>query len=148
MADKNLLKQATEKLQDNWAELSKKDIARAKGDIEALVATIVAKTGDAASSVRERVERIVADVQARRQKKTFGNRVKGFMAGLLKFTAAMVAIAAAIAAGLMFWRKQVEKRSETSGFSSAEPPTMDQSATLHSAETPVAPTSPPPDETS
>ena len=145
MADNNLLKQATSRLQDNWSQLSKKDISKAKGDVEALVATIVEKTGEAASSVRERVDRIIADVQSRRQKKSFGARVGSFVAGVLKFTAALAAIAIAIAAGLMFGRKRVEKQS--SGYTSAEPPTMDQSATLHGAETPpVAPTTPP-DET-
>lgn len=147
MADKNLLKQASQRLQDNWSQLSNKDIAKAKGSVEALVVIIVEKTGEAASSVRERVERIVADVQSRRQKKSFMARVRGFTAGLLKFVAAMVAIAAAVAAGLAFWRKRVEKR-ESAAFGSSEPPTMDQAATLHSTEAPpVAPTAPP-DETS
>jgi uncharacterized protein YjbJ (UPF0337 family) len=147
MADKNLLKQATQKLQDNWSQLSSKDIAKAKGSVEDLVAIIVEKTGEAASSVRERVERIIADVQGRRQKKSFMGRVRGFVAGLLKVVAALAAIAAAIVAGLMFWRKRVERR-ESTAFGSAEPPTMDQAAALHSSEAPpVAPTAPP-DETS
>jgi hypothetical protein len=147
MADKNLLKQASQRLQDNWSQLSSKDISKAKGSIEDLVAIIVEKTGEAASSVRERVERIVADVQSRREKKSFVGKVRGFMVGFLKFAAAMAAIAAAVAAGLMFWRKRVE-RSEASAFVSAEPPTMDQSATIHSAEAPpVAPTTPPDEQT-
>ena len=145
MTDKNLLKQATSRLQDNWSQISSKDISKAKGNVEDLVATIVEKTGEAATTVRERVDRIVADVQGRREKKSFLGRVRGFVAGVLKFTAAMAAIAAAIAAGLMFWRKRVEKQ-EASSFGSAEPPTMDQSATIHSAEPPVAPTAPPPDD--
>lgn len=144
MTDKNLLKQATERLQDNWSQLSKKDIANAKGSVEKLVVTIVDKTGEAASTVRERVDRIVADVQSRRQKKTFMGRVRGFTVGLMKVLAALIAIAAAIAAGLMFWRKRVER---SGSYGSAEPTTMDQAATIHSAEAPpVAPTAPPTDE--
>jgi hypothetical protein len=139
MADKNLLKQSTQVLQENWEQLSKKDIAKSKGSIEELVKTIVEKTGDATETVTEKVNGIIEDVRGRRRKKTFLGRVRGFTVGVIKFTAAMAAIAAAAAIGMMFWRKRMEQSSAGGYASSAEPLTMDQAAAMHSAESVTTP---------
>jgi hypothetical protein len=139
MADKNLFKQATQVLQENWQQLSKKDIAGSGGNVEELVKKIVEKTGDATESVTERVNGIIADVKGRRKKKTFLGRVRGFTVGVLKFAVAMIAIAAAAAVGLMFWRKRMEQTSASGYRSTAEPLTMDQAAAMHAAETATTP---------
>lgn len=141
MADQNLLKQATSALQDNWSELSKKDINKAKGNIEDLVKTIAEKTGEAASTVSERVNRVVDEATRRRKKKSFLGRIKGFFVGLLKVVGALVAVAAAAAVGLMFWRKRLEQ-SSGSYVPPAEPPTMDQAAVLHAPEATPPPAAP------
>ncbi|MEX2237204.1 MAG: hypothetical protein WEB00_06695 [Dehalococcoidia bacterium] len=146
MADKNTIKQAASRLQDNWSQLTSADISKAKGNVESLVKVIAEKTGETASSVNERVTRIIDEVHARRHKKTFMGRVRGFFAGLLKLGVALAAIGAAVAAGLMFWRKRMEQ-TEAQSYSPtpSEPPTMDQAAEVHMAETPEVPPTTAPD---
>ena len=133
MSDKNLFKQGTTALQEQWAELSKKDIAKAKGNVEKLSKTIAEKTGETASTVQEQLNAILVQVKASQPRKSAGAKVRGFVAGLLKFAAAMAAIAAAVAVGLAFWRKRTERTSEPS-FPSAEPTTVGEAASARVTE--------------
>jgi acyl-homoserine lactone acylase PvdQ len=133
MSDKNLFKQGTTALQDQWNQLSKKDIAKAKGNVEKLSKTIAEKTGETASSVQEQLNSILTQVKASQPKKSAGAKARSFVGGVLKFAAAMAAIATAAAVGLAFWRKRMERTSEPS-FPSAEPGTMDEAASAHAAE--------------
>jgi hypothetical protein len=107
----NILKEATDKLQDNWKQLSKADIARA-GDVDQLIKMIIEKTGETRESVSERVYSIIDEVRTDRPRKTMVGRLRGFIGGVLKFSAAMAAVAIAVAAGLAFWRKRTARTSE------------------------------------
>ncbi|MPZ24003.1 MAG: hypothetical protein GEU28_10785 [Dehalococcoidia bacterium] len=139
----NVLKQATSAIQENWKQVSKGDIKKARGNLESLAKTIVEKSGDSAEVVRERLQGIVDDVASRRKKKkSFLGRIGGFFIGLFKLTVALAAIGAAAAAGLMFWRKRMEKTSAEEYGRPAEPAAVDESGSIPAAGADAGPTPP------